>query len=69
MKTLLLQRICSSHAAGTATAEALLGKRELDEEAQDELDGTGLDLLLQVLSIRYVPDDQCRAHFAGRVAF
>lgn len=39
MKTLLLQRICSSHAAGIATAEALLGKRELDEEAQDELAG------------------------------
>lgn len=37
MKTLLLQRICSSHAAGIATAEALLGKRELDEEAQEEL--------------------------------
>lgn len=43
MKTLLLQRICSSHAAGIATAEALLGKRELDEEAQDELDGSALD--------------------------
>lgn len=37
MKTLLLQRICSSHAAGIATAEALLGKRELDDEAQEEL--------------------------------
>ncbi len=46
MKTLLLQRICSSHAAGIATAEALLGKRELDEEAQEELGLTafsGLD--------------------------
>lgn len=39
MKTLLLQRICSSHAAGIATAEALLGKRELDEEALEELEG------------------------------
>lgn len=43
MKTLLLQRICSSHAAGIATAEALLGKRELDDETQDELDGAGFD--------------------------
>ena len=40
MKTLLLQRICSSHAAGISTAEALLGKRELDDETQDELDGS-----------------------------
>ncbi|MAO03348.1 MAG: DEAD/DEAH box helicase [Citromicrobium sp.] len=39
MKTLLLQRICSSHAAGIATAEALLGKRELDDEALEELEG------------------------------
>jgi superfamily II DNA or RNA helicase len=39
MKTLLLQRICSSHAAGIATAEALLGKRALDDEALEELDG------------------------------
>ena len=39
MKTLLLQRICSSHAAGIATAEALLGKRELDDVALEELDG------------------------------
>lgn len=39
MKTLLLQRICSSHAAGIATAEGLLGKRELDDEAQEEMEG------------------------------
>ena len=39
MKTLLLQRICSSHAAGIATAEGLLGKRELDEEALEDLEG------------------------------
>lgn len=39
MKTLLLQRICSSHAAGIATAEALLGKRDLDDEALEELEG------------------------------
>lgn len=43
MKTLLLQRLCSSYAAGTATAEALLGNRELDDEAQEEFDGEEFD--------------------------
>lgn len=47
MRTLLLQRICSSHAAGISTAEALLGKRELDEEMQDELDMGQLDIVEQ----------------------
>jgi superfamily II DNA or RNA helicase len=45
MKTLLLQRICSSHAAGIATAEALLGKRELDDEAQEEMEGVDFTAL------------------------
>ena len=45
MKTLLLQRICSSHAAGIATAEALLGKRELDDEAQEEMEGADFTAL------------------------
>lgn len=45
MKTMLLQRICSSHAAGIATAEALLGKRELDEDAQEELGAAKFDSL------------------------
>ncbi|UIJ83130.1 phospholipase D-like domain-containing anti-phage protein [Rhizobium leguminosarum] len=37
MKTLLLQRLCSSHAAAIATAKALMGERELDDEVQEEL--------------------------------
>jgi superfamily II DNA/RNA helicase len=45
MKTLLLQRICSSYAAGIATAEALLGKRELDEETQEELEADAFTAL------------------------
>jgi hypothetical protein len=47
MKTLLLQRICSSHAAGIATAEALLGKRELDDEAQEGLDGEAFNAVAE----------------------
>lgn len=38
MKTLLLQRLCSSHVAAVATARALLGENELDEEIQEELE-------------------------------
>ncbi|MER9651507.1 phospholipase D-like domain-containing anti-phage protein [Mesorhizobium sp. M0199] len=38
MKTLLLQRLCSSQAAGVATARALMGEVELDDEVQEELD-------------------------------
>lgn len=38
MKTLLLQRLCSSHAAAIATARALMGDGELDDEVQEELD-------------------------------
>lgn len=45
MKTLLLQRICSSHAAGIATAEALLGKRSLDDETLEELDDDGFEAI------------------------
>lgn len=45
MKTLLLQRLCSSQAAGIATAEALMGNRELDDEIQEELDGDKFDVM------------------------
>ncbi|RWI67695.1 phospholipase D-like domain-containing anti-phage protein [Mesorhizobium sp.] len=38
MKTLLLQRLCSSHAAAIATAKALMGEGQLDDEVQEELD-------------------------------
>lgn len=43
MKNLLLQRICSSHAAGISTAKALLESREVDDEdAQLELGRTDI---------------------------
>lgn len=46
MRSLLLQRICSSYASGTATAKRLLEKRELpdDNEDQQALDFESLDL-------------------------
>lgn len=46
MRTLLLQRICSSYASGVATAQRLLEKRELpdDNEDQQALDLKALDL-------------------------
>lgn len=46
MRSLLLQRICSSYASGMATAQRLLEKRELpdDNEDQQVLDLTTLDL-------------------------
>lgn len=37
MKTLLLQRICSSFASGKATAEKMLRREELDEEEEPRL--------------------------------
>ncbi len=37
MKTLLLQRICSSFAAGRATAERMLERKVLDDEEAEEL--------------------------------
>ncbi|MCH4894425.1 hypothetical protein GO308_15005 [Sphingomonas sp. SFZ2018-12] len=43
MKTLLLQRLCSSQAAAIGTAKALLGEEDLDDEVQEELDGDGFD--------------------------
>lgn len=43
MKTLLLQRLCSSHAAAIATARALMGEGELDDEVQEELDQETFD--------------------------
>lgn len=43
MKTLLLQRLCSSHAAAISTARSLLGDSELDEEVQEELDEAVFD--------------------------
>lgn len=38
MRTLLLQRLCSSQASAIATARALMGDGELDDEMQEELD-------------------------------
>ncbi len=43
MRTLLLQRLCSSQAAAVATARALIGDGELDDEVQEELDGADFD--------------------------
>lgn len=43
MKTLLLQRLCSSQAAAMATARALMGEEELDDETQEELEGAAFD--------------------------
>ena len=39
MKTLLLQRICSSFASGRSTAEKMLRRVALDEEEEPLLDG------------------------------
>jgi superfamily II DNA or RNA helicase len=46
MRSLLLQRICSSYASGIATAQRLLDKRELPEDGgeQQEFDTDTLDL-------------------------
>ncbi len=38
MRTLLSQRLCSSQAAAIATARALMGDGELDDEVPEELD-------------------------------
>lgn len=43
MKTLLLQRLCSSQAAAIATAKALMGDDELDDEIQEELDAKAFE--------------------------
>lgn len=43
MRTLLLQRLCSSQAAAVATAKALIGDGELDDEVQEELDSANFD--------------------------
>ncbi len=49
MKTLLLQRICSSFASGRATAERMLRKEEMDdEEQQSRLLAETLDMLTPV---------------------
>ncbi|MCX8571142.1 phospholipase D-like domain-containing anti-phage protein [Aminobacter sp. MET-1] len=45
MKTLLLQRLCSSQAAGIATALALMGEGELDDDVQEEMEGEAFDAL------------------------
>ncbi|AWI62468.1 hypothetical protein AB395_00006846 (plasmid) [Sinorhizobium fredii CCBAU 45436] len=47
MKTLLLQRLCSSHAAAISTARALMGEGELDDEVQEELDEESFDPQLE----------------------
>lgn len=43
MRTLLLQRLCSSQAAVIATAKALMGDEELDDDIQEELDEKAFD--------------------------
>ncbi|WP_287100208.1 phospholipase D-like domain-containing anti-phage protein [Mesorhizobium sp.] len=43
MRTLLMQRLCSSQAAAIATAKALMGEGDLDEEIQEELDSSAFD--------------------------
>lgn len=43
MKTLLLQRLCSSQAAAVATARALMGQGDLDDEVQEQLESTTFD--------------------------
>lgn len=45
MKTLLLQRICSSFASGRATAERMLRRETLDDEEQTRLLDEALDAL------------------------
>jgi superfamily II DNA or RNA helicase len=51
MRSLMLQRLCSSYASGLATAEKLLAGRALDdEELELELGDEGLDFL----------DEECR---------
>ncbi|PDV96876.1 phospholipase D-like domain-containing anti-phage protein [Candidatus Chloroploca asiatica] len=45
MKTLLLQRICSSFASGRATAERMLQRKTLEDEEQTQLVDEALDAL------------------------
>jgi hypothetical protein len=46
MRSLMLQRLCSSYASGLATAEKLLAGRSLDdEELELELGDEGLSLI------------------------
>jgi superfamily II DNA or RNA helicase len=43
MRTLMLQRLCSSQAAAIATARALIGEGDLDEEVLEQLDSESFD--------------------------
>lgn len=62
MKTLMLQRICSSFASGRATAETMLRKETLDDEDQAKLLGDTLSGLTpdEALHLRTIVEELSR---------